>query len=185
MSWFQREPVVSLRMISRSGVKPSEPILDVGTGAAGLAPALVRRGYPHVIGLDLSAAALAAAKASLGPAAARATWLEADARDLALADPVAVWHDRAVFHFLVDAADRARYADAVRRNVRPGGHVVLAAFAPDGPETCSGLPVARYDAAGLAGVLGKGFERVHAEKEIHETPWKTSQAFTWVLMKRM
>jgi hypothetical protein len=91
-----------------------------------------------------------------------------------------LWHDRAVFHFLVDASDRARYVATLRKALGPGGRVIVATFADDGPETCSGLPVRRYSAADLVAELGEAFELVDTRREEHLTPRGAIQPFTWV-----
>lgn len=182
VTWFQDVPTRSLRLIT--GVTTSDdPVVDVGGGASRLVDHLLDLGYTDVTVVDLAPAALAASRARLGDRASSVTWLAADARYVRLARPVAVWHDRAVFHFLVDREDRASYVDAVRAGLRPGGHVVIATFGPEGPETCSGLPTCRYDAAGLAAEFGDGFTLVEGEDETHVSPTGVEQQFTYALLR--
>jgi hypothetical protein len=165
-------------------VRPDEAVVDIGGGASPLAGQLVERGFADVTVLDVSEVALAAASDNLGAGSARVTWLEQDVRSWSPARAYGLWHDRAAFHFLVDAADRARYLAVLARAVLPAGAVVLATFAPSGPSTCSGLPVVRYDAEGLVSQLGPGFELVEARSQVHRTPRGTAQPFTWVALRR-
>lgn len=184
VTWFQATPSRSLDLITRVS-EPTEPVVDVGGGASRLVDHLLDLGYSDVIVVDLAASALEASRARLGRRADDVTWLVTDARGLHLDRPVAVWHDRAVFHFLTDAADRASYVDRVREALPIGGHAVIATFGPEGPETCSGLPTCRYDAAGLAAEFGDDFELVDADEEIHVAPAGAEQQFLYVLLRRI
>ena len=184
VSWFQPHPEVSLRLIEAVGVSKNASIVDVGGGASTLVDDLLVRGYGNITVLDLSAAALAAAKKRLGAEAKGVTWLEADIREANLpAHAYDLWHDRAVFHFLTAGHDRQAYLDAARRSVRPGGHVIVATFAEDGPQQCSGLPVMRYSAVQLAAEFGEPFDLVAQERELHETPFGTTQQFTYCVFR--
>lgn len=129
--------------------------------------------------LDISSAAFTRAKTRLGPAQDRVTWLEADVTGSWPVPHVDVWHDRAVFHFLTDEADRAAYVARLRLGLREGGTLILATFALDGPEKCSGLPVMRYSPAAIGAVLGPGFRLLESIEETHATPWNTEQAFSY------
>lgn len=185
VSWFQPHAETSLRLIRATGLAPAEPLIDVGGGASTLVDGLLLAGHAQVTVLDLSAQALALARARLGPAAARVCWIEADVTRVDLPPSAfALWHDRAVFHFLTAAEDRARYRQAVQAAVREGGHVVIATFAEEGPQTCSGLPVMRYDVQALRAEFGPGFALRHTERQVHETPAGASQAFTWCVLQR-
>jgi hypothetical protein len=133
--------------------------------------------------LDVSGAALARDRRRLGTAANRVRWIDADVTSNWISEPVDFWHDRAVFHFLTEAGDRARYVERARNLIRPGGHLVLAAFAPAGPTKCSGLPVVRYDAVGLAAELGSSFTLEHAIEESHTTPVGAIQPFTYAVFR--
>lgn len=151
-SWFQEHSDLSLQLIEERGVGPTGRIIDVGGGASMLADDLLAHHFENVTVLDISAAALKAAQQRLGPRAAQIIWLEADITTVSLPHHhYDVWHDRAVFHFLTRAEDRHRYVQAVRQAVKPGGHLIIATFAPDGPSQCSGLEVMRKLIAGSVG----------------------------------
>jgi SAM-dependent methyltransferase len=152
-------------------------VIDIGGGDSRLVDHLVARGLRCVTVLDVSATALARARARLSDRADRVRWIEAEVTGPWTASPVDIWHDRAVFHFLTEAEDRGRYVAHLRDVVKCGGTVVIGAFAPDGPERCSGLPVCRYDAAGIGAELGGGFTLVETVADSHRTPTGAVQAF--------
>ncbi|MBL8588992.1 MAG: class I SAM-dependent methyltransferase [Methylobacteriaceae bacterium] len=184
VSWFQPTPAPSLDMLARIGAGPGASLIDVGGGASRLVDALLAAGWRDVAVLDLSAAALARAQTRLGERASLARWIVADATTWTPDRVFDVWHDRAAFHFLVEPADRAAYVGVLKRALAPGGHVILAAFAPDGPEKCSGLPVMRHDAASLARELGEGFALVEEMAHEHATPWGAIQRFRFATFRR-
>jgi len=184
VSWFQETPSISLELIRSAGATRHSAIVDIGGGASRLVDALVSEGYEAVTVLDLSESALAAAKTRLGPAAARVTWFVADVTRWKPPQRYDVWHDRAAFHFLTDAADRAAYVACLREAVRPGGHAIIGTFALDGPERCSGLPVIRYDAARLGEVLGSAFDLVETRRHDHHTPMGSTQRFQFSTFRR-
>jgi SAM-dependent methyltransferase len=184
VSWYQAEPTRSLELIRRAVPDPSARIIDVGGGASTLVDGLLHAGYSNLSVLDLSATALAEARRRLGDSATRVHWLEDDVLSAALPEAAYdLWHDRAVFHFLTDASDRAAYVTQVRRAVRPGGHVLIATFAEDGPLKCSGLPVARYSAETLHREFDGGFELVDSARELHVTPGGSTQSFQYCLCR--
>lgn len=185
LSWYQPRPALSLRMIHGAGLAPDAPLLDAGGGASTLADALLEAGYSNLTVLDLSAAALAAAQARLGPRAAQVRWLEADITGAALpAAGFSLWHDRAVFHFLTTPETQRAYVDAVLRALQPGGHLIVASFAADGPERCSGLPVQRYSAPTLARAFGPAFRLLTQDSEAHQTPGGAEQRFVYCHLQR-
>lgn len=181
VSWFQREPQVSLQLIEQAAPSRSASILDAGGGASTLVDHLVGAGYTGVTVLDVSQAALEQAKTRLGPQASAVRWLCADLLEVTFDRSVDVWHDRAVFHFLTAPDDRRKYVAQVRRAVRPGGHVIVATFATDGPLKCSGLEVCRYNPESLHGEFGPDFELLRSVREEHITPWGAPQAFVYCL----
>lgn len=183
VSWFQAEARLSLDLITRHAPSGAA-IADIGGGASRLVDGLLAAGQGHVQVLDLSAAALDAAQARLGPAAAQARWIVADVLTHEFAPAsLDVWHDRAVFHFLTDPADRARYVAQVRHAVRPGGLVLVATFAEDGPLKCSGLEVARYSPDALHAQFGADFRVLESHREEHRTPGGAVQRFTYCLCR--
>ena len=187
VSWYEAEPARSLAIIESVAADRAAAIVDVGGGASLLVDRLLDAGYRDLTVLDVSGAAIERARARVGRRARAATvcWVVGDATDWRPDRRFEVWHDRAVFHFLVDGADRRRYVAALRSALRPSGHAVLATFGPDGPTTCSGLPTRRYSAAGLAAELGDGFVLQHAELAVHVTPTGAEQQFQWAVFQRV
>jgi len=183
VSWYQPEATVSLELIRRAAPDLDSAIVDVGGGASTLVDGLLDAGYRDVTVLDLSAAALEVARNRLGPRASGVTWVEGDILTVPLASGFAVWHDRAVFHFLTDPRDRDRYIARAGEAVMAGGHVIVASFAPDGPTRCSGLEVVRYSPEGMHAEWGAGFRLVDSVREEHHTPSGAIQAFTYCLCR--
>lgn len=184
VSWFQESPDISLALIRATGATKGAAIIDVGGGASRLADALLHEGYRSIAVLDLSGSALDAAKQRIGAAASKIDWIVADVTTWTPARAYEVWHDRAAFHFLTAARDRAAYIDRLRRAVVAGGHVIIATFALDGPDKCSGLPVQRYDAKSLTAELGSDFELVETQSDVHRTPWDSTQSFQFSRFRR-
>lgn len=184
VSWFQALPQVSLDYIEASGAGPQAALLDVGGGISSLVDALLEEGYSRLSVLDISEAALATSKARLGERASRVRWLVGDILHTDLGQSYDLWHDRAVFHFLTTEPEQQQYLTQLRTFLRPGGWVVLATFAEDGPEKCSGLPVARYSAEQLAQYLGPEFTLHRSSHETHLTPQGREQRFTFTLFQR-
>jgi len=179
VGWFQPHAASSLRLIEGCADKGAH-IIDVGGGASVLVDDLLDAGYRNLTVLDLAESALAASRARLGARSASVQWIAADITRAEL--PAArydVWHDRAVFHFLTDPADRARYVAQVLKSVKPGGHVIVAAFSPDGPLQCSGLDVMRYAPDALHAEFGTSFRLLGHETEIHRTPSGQEQEFVY------
>ena len=184
VSWHQLAPELSLALIAATHLGPGARLLDVGGGASRLVDALLDQGYRQLTILDISAAALAHARTRLGDRADQVHWLEADATAFDLGHEVDIWHDRAVFHFLTEAADRAAYVDQLDRHLAPHGQAIIAAFAPDGPERCSNLPVVRYSAETLAETLGDRFRLIETRAEQHLTPSGARQPFLYHRFRR-
>jgi 2-polyprenyl-3-methyl-5-hydroxy-6-metoxy-1,4-benzoquinol methylase len=180
VSWYQEHARYSLQYIQNTGIRKTDAIIDVGGGASTLVDDLLANGYEHISILDVSAVALQLARQRLGAHAANVNWIEADITQADLPEQAYdLWHDRAVFHFLTQPADRRRYVDTVRYAVKPGGHVIVATFAPDGPERCSGLEVVRYSPESLHHEFGRDFEVVNSTRETHHTPFGTEQKFIY------
>jgi ubiquinone/menaquinone biosynthesis C-methylase UbiE len=184
VSWFQENPRLSIELIERAGVGRDGAILDVGGGASRLVDELLTRGHADLTVLDLSAEALEVARRRLGERAGLVNWIGADATEAPLAEHrYDLWHDRAVFHFLTNPVQRRRYVDLARRALRPGGHVIVATFGPDGPTRCSNLPVMRYTPQSLHAEFGPAFKLVEHREEEHRTPWGAAQAFVYCLFE--
>lgn len=183
VSWYQQTADLSLRMLGgECGIDSA--IIDVGGGASTLVDGLIEAGYREITVLDLSRTALEVAQHRLGMLSQRVQWLEGNVLTAELKpSSYDVWHDRAVFHFLTTAQDRERYVAQVMRAVKPGGHVLVATFAEDGPERCSGLPVARYSADALHAEFGSEFRLIRTERQQHLTPWGATQNFTYCLCR--
>ena len=184
VSWFQETPKVSLELMRAAGVTPASSIIDVGGGASRLVDVLLDAGYQNLTVLDLSAAALAATQARLGQGAAAVRWIAADVTTWQPRETYDLWHDRAAFHFLTEPADRGAYVACLMAALKPGGHAIMATFAPDGPERCSGLPVVRYDGASLTAALGDAFELLQTVRHAHATPMGSVQNFQFSLFRR-
>ena len=183
VGWFQADPAVSMRLLSEL-VPSTSSVIDVGAGASGLVDVLLDAGFLDVTVLDVSDEALAVVRDRLAERASAVSFVEADVRSWAPPRQWHVWHDRAVFHFLVDPHDQARYVTTAGRAIASGGVAVIGCFAPDGPEQCSGLPTARYDAEALAERFGDAFRLERSLREVHTTPEGTEQAFTWAVLRR-
>ncbi|MDO8266851.1 MAG: class I SAM-dependent methyltransferase [Moraxellaceae bacterium] len=185
VSWFQSSPATSLQLIQKSGVDPREPVIDVGGGASTLVDGLLRLGYQDVSILDIAAAALAVAQTRLGERASCVNWLEADITKFHPDRQYALWHDRAVFHFLTSAESRRHYMAALHGALAPDGHVIIAAFAIGGPVKCSGLDIEQYDAEKMIGEFGTGFELLETVLENHLTSDGNAQAFNYFHFNRI
>lgn len=177
VSWYQADPATSLRLIRDAVAAPAARIIEIGGGTSRLVDALLAAGYRGLTVLDISEAALATTRHRLGAAADDVTWIREDVTTWMPDATYDLWHDRAVFHFLTEARDRAAYVERVRSGVVPGGAVIIGTFALDGPDKCSGLPVVRYDAQSLAATLGSGFTLEDSCSEAHRTPWGSVQQF--------
>ncbi|MBK7472989.1 MAG: class I SAM-dependent methyltransferase [Betaproteobacteria bacterium] len=184
VSWYRAHLERSLALIERAAPDRSAAIIDVGGGESTLVDDLLAGGYQNVSVLDISPTAIEVARARTGEAGRQVTWLVADVTAAEL-PPQAydVWHDRAVFHFLTAPDQRAAYVRQVARAVKPGGHVIVATFGPEGPVKCSGLDVVRYDAGSLHGEFGARFRLIESATELHQTPFGTTQQFLYCYCK--
>jgi SAM-dependent methyltransferase len=184
VSWFQAAPSTSWRLLERWG-SAATSFVDVGSGASRLVDVVLDAGWRDVTLVDVSEEALKEIRVRLGDHGVNVSFVVAD---VCLWQPnrtFDAWHDRAVFHFLVDAADRDRYVRLITQTVVPGGIVVIGTFAADGPTQCSGLPTARYDPEDIAGIFGSSFVLEHVEREEHITPNGIVQPFSWTVLRRI
>ena len=180
VSWYRPHLEISLQLIEEAVVNRDAHIIDVGAGESTLVDDLLAHGYRNLYALDLSETALDVAKARLGANASRINWICGDVCTFPfLSEQYDLWHDRAVFHFFTDPGDRAAYVRQVARAVKPGGHVIVATFGPEGPAQCSGLEVMRYGPEALHNEFGSRFRLVKHHSELHQTPIGATQQFTY------
>jgi trans-aconitate methyltransferase len=179
VSWYQKEPDLSLQLIRNSRIAVDAPIIDVGGGASVLVDYLCEAGYTNIEVLDIATMALAHAKERLAEKACGVEWHNTDVVKFAPLHSYSLWHDRAVFHFLTEKADREKYVGVLKQALQPGGHLIIMAFAIDGPKKCSGLEIVQYDAEKLMAELGEGFELVEQGYEAHKTPAGNEQKFAY------
>jgi SAM-dependent methyltransferase len=184
VSWYEPEPTHSLELIAASGLPANSSIIDVGGGMSMLGARLVELGYSDVSVADISAAALERGQSQAGRAGTNITWIEADVRTQDFERRYGLWHDRAVFHFMLAPQDSDAYLATLHRSLRPGGHLILATFGPDGPEQCSGLPTTRYGAQALSAALGSEYELLSAALDTHQTPSGATQQFLYTHFQR-
>jgi ubiquinone/menaquinone biosynthesis C-methylase UbiE len=184
VSWYQARPEISLELIQKTGIRKSAPIVDIGGGASRLVDHLLEMGYSDISVLDISWNALDQTRSRLGKAAAGVNWLEGDITNFRFQGPVELWHDRAVFHFLTAEEDRSAYLDNLHRTLQNDGHLILAAFSPDGPTRCSGLEIVQYDQAKIERTLGNGFTLMESASEAHVTPGGATQHFNYFMFRK-
>lgn len=182
VSWFQSRPAVSLELMTGAGLDRASAVIDVGCGASRLVDSLLSEGWSDLTVLDISDVALDEARARVGPNE-RVQWIEHDLLTWQPTRRYDVWHDRAVFHFLVGEEDRRQYREVLAQALAPRATVIVGTFAADGPMQCSGLSVARYDAEALTRALGASFDQVATKREEHVTPQGSTQPFTCVVLR--
>jgi SAM-dependent methyltransferase len=185
VSWFEAVPARSLEMLDAAGLTPTSCVLDVGGGESRLVDALLAKGLRRLAVLDVSAEALERTRTRLGPLGKTVAWIDADVTGDWTIEPVDIWHDRAMFHFLRQPAERAGYVAQMKRTLKPNGSAIIATFATDGPEVCSGLPVVRYSPETLAAELGSDFALVESRKHTHVTPKNAMQSFQYSRFRRL
>ncbi len=183
VSWFQRDPRRSLELIEASGTSKDAPIIDVGAGASVLVDQLLLNGYTDLSVLDISKNALDISKRRLGNHATDVAWLVDDVTEFQPGRSFALWHDRAVFHFLIDPLQQAAYRSTLMRALASGGQAIIGTFAVDGPLRCSGLEIAQYDAARMQAVMGADFTLLQESRECHITPAGSIQNFAWFRLR--
>jgi trans-aconitate methyltransferase len=185
VSWYEAVPAVSLRMMESAGLTAETCVIDVGGGDSRLVDQLAARGLDCLAVLDLSRSALERARTRLGAVASVPIWLEADVTGNWSVKPMDIWHDRAVFHFLTSAEDRRRYRWHLLDTLKPGGTAIVATFALDGPDSCSGLSVQRYSPEMLSGELGTDLRMIDSVSHVHTTPWGSTQSFVYCRFQRL
>lgn len=184
VSWFEPEPRASLEALALAGIPSDGALVDVGAGSSRLVEHLLDHGATDLTVVDIAASALETSRARLGPRAAQVDWVVADVTGWRPDRRFDVWHDRALFHFLTEPAQRDGYRAALRQATAPGAWLVVATFAADGPERCSGLPVRRYDGLGLVAEFDEDFAPHDVWRDAHRSPGGVLQPFTWAVMRR-
>jgi SAM-dependent methyltransferase len=184
VSWYQAEPQPSLDALDRLGARSDHAFIDIGGGASSLVDSLIGRGWTDLAVLDLAGSALDVARDRIGDASSQVDWICADVTEWRPSRHWDVWHDRAVFHFLIGAEQRQAYKEALGKGLSEGGLFLIGTFAPDGPDMCSGLPVHRYDAKGLQSEFGADYALLDTWREVHTTPWGSEQNFTWCAFRK-
>ena len=177
LSWYQKEPKLSLELIHCTNVASNDAIIDVGGGASVLVDYLSKESFTNLTVLDISENAIAMAKKRLGDTAKSIEWIVSDITQFDTSQKFSLWHDRALFHFLTDPSDREIYVKALIKAIRTEGHLIIATFATGGPEKCSGLEIVQYDSEKMIAELGDNFSLVEERKEIHITPANKEQEF--------
>jgi SAM-dependent methyltransferase len=185
VGWYEPDPVVSRRLVEAAVARGARSVIDIGGGASSLVDHLLDLGLDRIAVLDIAGSGLAVSRARLGERADDVEWIVADVTSPVDLGRFDVWHDRAVFHFLLDPAARARYVSLARRTVPPGGMAIMATFAGDGPERCSGLPVCRYEPEALALECGPAFRLTSTTRHLHHTPLGVPQAFQYSTFERV
>lgn len=185
VSWFQNEPSLSLQLINESGIKKDAAIIDIGGGASRLVDHLLEQGYQNMAVLDLSSSAIQHARLRLGDRQSQVEWFIEDVTGFNPPRKFDLWHDRAVFHFLTDAADRQQYKHHLQQGLITGGHLIIATFAIGGPEKCSGLDIVQYDANKISAELGDDYQLVDVHYELHITPAEKEQKFNYFHFKKI
>lgn len=185
LGWYKQHLHPSLDWIKELAAEKGSAIIDVGGGASTLVDDLISEGYESITVVDLSGRALEHSKSRLGDKAARVKWIEGDITNTELpANYYALWHDRAVFHFLTDERDRRKYIGKLRNSLAESGYLIIGTFSFDAPPKCSGLPVERYDVEKMKSTLGDEFKLLDSMKELHVTPGGVEQMYLYCKFKR-
>ena len=185
LSWYQKEPKLSLELIRSTNAASNDAIIDIGAGTSVLVDYLKKEHYTNLTVLDISENAIAIAKKRLGKSAKSINWIVSDITKFDVFQKFSLWHDRALFHFLTDSSDRGIYVKALKNAIRPEGHLIIATFAIGGPKKCSGLEIVQYDSEKMIAELGDNFKLVEERKEVHITPANKEQKFNFFLFLRV
>lgn len=183
-SWYQQYPELSVKLIEMAGLEKYQPVIDIGGGDTLLADVLMEKGYSNITVSDISKLAITRAKERMADKASSVKWIIADVLELNIENSVALWHDRAVFHFLTEENQRAGYRHKLNQHLQKGGYFLLATFSEKGPETCSGLKVRRHSEEEMTEYF-KAYQKIYCQTEEHRTPFNISQSFQYCLFKKM
>jgi len=185
VSWYQNSPTTSLNLIKKTGFDTSHPIIDVGGGSSNLVDSLLKQGYSNLSILDISSTAIQATQQRLGKLADNVHWYEKDVTQFQIDSKFAIWHDRAVFHFLTAANDRKSYLNTLNNQLSATGQVIIATFSLDGPTKCSDLPIVQYDETKIQKEVQDILQLYHTISEVHITPSQKQQKFKYFCFKRV
>ena len=185
VSWYQKEPKISLELIRCTNVGSNDAIIDVGGGTSVLVDYLSKECFTNLTVLDISANAIAIAKKRLGDSAKSIEWIVSDITQFDAIQKFSLWHDRALFHFLTDSSDRKSYIKVLNNSLKPEGHLIIATFAIGGPEKCSGLEIVQYDSEKMIAELGVDFELIEERNEVHVTPGNKEQMFIFFRFRKV
>jgi len=185
VGWYEPDPQTSRELVATAVARGGRSIIDIGGGASSLVDHLLDLDLERIAVLDISEAGLAVARHRLGPRADTVEWIVGDVATLDSVGPFDIWHDRAAFHFLLDEGQRRHYAGLAARTVPVGGVAIVATFAQDGPERCSGMPVRRYDPPDLALECGDEFRLFDSRRYLHHTPAGVAQSFQYSMFERV
>lgn len=189
LGWYEAKSLPSVQIIERCAVPKHHSIVDIGSGASTLVFNLLDLGYQNLYAIDISDVALEKAKALLGKErAAQVHWMVDDIINptaVLQLENVAIWHDRAVFHFLTEEYHRKVYHSVLQKVVKPGGFIIMAAFAIDGATQCSGLFVERHSVASLCEFLGAGFTLVESLDYVYRMPSGDLRPYVYARFQKM
>lgn len=184
VSWYQTKPATSLAFIEQSNLPLSAKIIDVGGGDGFLVDYLLEEGYEDITVLDISAAAIEKAKLRLGEKAGAVKWIISDITSFKPTEQYDLWHDRAVFHFLITDEDIAVYRKLVAESIHANGNMIIGTFSEQGPKKCSGIDIRQYSSESLTEQFSEHFERTSTLTENHKTPFDTFQNFVFCTFKK-
>ena len=185
VGWYTPHLETSIKWITELNLATEDPVIDVGGGVSTLVDDLLIAGYKELTVLDLSESAISLTRKRLGTLSSSVTWVKGDVTKVELpSQHFKLWHDRAVFHFLIDKEQQKRYKDALLDALKVDGYFIIGTFSLEGPPQCSGLPVQRYTSEILCSTFGKEFQLKRHQHEIHRTPSGVEQAYVYCLFQR-
>ncbi|MDP2926403.1 MAG: class I SAM-dependent methyltransferase [Nanoarchaeota archaeon] len=185
VSWYQESPKTSIDLIQSVDPDKNAYIIDVGGGNSNLVDNLIELGFKNIFVLDISLKALEKSKQRLNEKSKTINWINSDIKEFKTNEKFDIWHDRALFHFLISEEDIKKYIESVNRFLKPAGYLIIATFSLKGPKKCSGLDTKQYSEDSIRKIFNKGFEYIKSFEEIHNTPFNTTQSFIWNVFKKL
>ena len=184
VSWFQEHPKTSIDLIEKYSNDKSNSIIDIGSGRSKILKNLIENEYEDLTYLDISREACSKSKISLGNKQDLVEWHVVNVLDFNTEKNFSIWHDRAVFHFLISKEDVEQYKQVALKNIVKGGYLILGTFSENGPEKCSGLNVSRYSPESLKKIFNPEFKMIESFTIDHKTPFDTNQNFLFSIFKK-